>query len=172
MTGMRKLENRNRLRYSGASFGLGLIAMASCSDPTSFKPTTTEISEEETCGASPDWAGLGKTPPQLMFQPLPHPDAECPFYRGGWHNFLLAAEPDPETGEPAIKFLPTIDDVFQPSHPLAAGALAPPGQEKGSSKRSWLGDIKQAGKREILIDQNGHTIYYGIHVNAYGAGRT
>jgi hypothetical protein len=31
--------------------------------------------------------------------------------------------------------------------------------------RAWLGDIKQAGGRQILIDQNGHAIYYGIHVN-------
>jgi hypothetical protein len=28
-----------------------------------------------------------------------------------------------------------------------------------------LGDVKQAGARQILIDQNGHPIYYGIHVN-------
>ena len=32
--------------------------------------------------------------------------------------------------------------------------------------RSWLGDIKQAGGRQILIDQDGHTLYYGIHVNS------
>jgi hypothetical protein len=28
-----------------------------------------------------------------------------------------------------------------------------------------LGDIKQAGQRQIVIDQNGHTLYYGIHAN-------
>jgi hypothetical protein len=36
---------------------------------------------------------------------------------------------------------------------------------RGTAQRAWLGDIKQAGGRQILIDQNGHTIYYGIHVN-------
>jgi hypothetical protein len=146
----------------------GALALASCNDPTADQSTfgaTTEIEGEETCGASAEWAGQGKTPAMQLFMPLPHPDAECPFYRGGWHNFLLAGEPDPVTGEPAIKSFPTIDDVFDPVHPLPAGALAAAGQPKGTATRSWLGDIKQAGERKILIDQNGHTIYYGIHVN-------
>jgi hypothetical protein len=42
--------------------------------------------------------------------------------------------------------------VFQPSKPRSA-------------QRSRLGDIKQAGGRQILIDQRAHAIYYGIHVN-------
>ena len=25
--------------------------------------------------------------------------------------------------------------------------------------------MRQAGRRQILIDQNGHTLYYGIHLN-------
>ena len=29
-----------------------------------------------------------------MFKPLPHPATECPFYRGGWQNFLVATQPD------------------------------------------------------------------------------
>src|SRR5262249_23505397 len=33
------------------------------------------------------------------------------------------------------------------------------------ANRSVLGDIKQAGGRQILIDQNGNPIVYGIHVN-------
>src|SRR5262249_36461790 len=53
---------------------------------------------------------------------------------------------------PALLGYPTIDDVFQSAKP-------PP------AKRSDLGDIRQAGGRQILIDQNGNSIYYGIHVN-------
>jgi hypothetical protein len=103
-----------------------------------------------------------------LFLPAPHPGTECPFYRGAWQNFLLATQPQtsgPCQGEPLIKCLPTIDDIFKKRVPLANGALAPTGAPRGTSLRSWLGDIKQAGGRQMLIDQNGHTLYYGIHVN-------
>jgi hypothetical protein len=103
-----------------------------------------------------------------LFLPAPHPGTECPFYRGAWQNFLLATQPQtsgPCQGEPLIKCLPTIDDIFKKHTPLANGALAPTGGPRGTMMRSWLGDIKQAGGRQILIDQNGHTLYYGIHVN-------
>jgi len=119
--------------------------------------------EEPPCAASPYW--LPFTPPVRMFRPPPHPETECDFYRGAVHNFLIATQPHPDTGEPMIKHLPTIDDIFEHSRPLPAGALAPPGEPRGTSARSWLGDIRQAGQREILIDQNGHTLYYGLHVN-------
>lgn len=162
------MDRKMRMLARTSLFTVCVLALASCNDPTANLTTfgaTTEIEEEETCGASAEWAGMGRTPQMLLFQPVPHPDAECPFYRGAWHNFLLAGEPDPVTGEPAIKFLPTIDDVFEPTVPLPTGALAGAGQPKGTALRSWLGDIKQAGARKILIDQNGHTLYYGIHVN-------
>jgi len=125
-----------------------------CKEPFPFDPKKVEPEEEEICAASNEW--LPDTPELDMFLPLPHPDSECPFYRGGWQNFLVATRPDPATGEPAIKAYPTIDDVFDSKTPHAT---------RGTDKRAWLGDIKQAGGRQILIDQNGHTIYYGIHVN-------
>jgi len=86
-----------------------------------------------------------------LFKPLPHPTTECPFYRGGWHNFLLAMQPD-ASGKPALLSWPTIDTTFT-------------SRFKHPADRSFLGDVKQAGKREILIDQNGNSLYYGIHVN-------
>jgi hypothetical protein len=96
-----------------------------------------------------------------MYEPLPHPSTECPFYSGGLQNFLIATHPDPN-GDPAIASFPTIDDAFQSK---TAHTLAPVGTHRGTPTRSWLGDIKQAGAREILLDQNGHTLYYGIHMN-------
>ena len=88
-----------------------------------------------------------------MFKPLPHPATECPFYRGGWQNFLVATQPDADRQARADDLdYPTIDDVSRPRSPRPA-------------RSSYLGDIKQAGAREILIDQNGNTLYYGIHVN-------
>jgi hypothetical protein len=132
---------------------LALLSLA-CKDPFQFQPAEVEKAQEEICAASAEW--LPKTPPVEQFLPLPHPETECPFYRGAWQNFLLAMAPDPTSGEPAIKGMATIDDVFQSATPHAP---------RGTSGRAWLGDIKQAGGRQILIDQNGHTIYYGIHVN-------
>jgi hypothetical protein len=128
----------------------GLLALASCSDPIKgFDGTPVPPPEEEICASSEEW--LPTTPALELFKPLPHPAGECPFYRGGWQNFLVATQPD-DKGVPAIRFYPTIDDVFKPAKPHGAN-------------RSWLGDIKQAGGRQILIDQNGKTLYYGIHVN-------
>jgi hypothetical protein len=128
---------------------VALIAVAGCSDPTGIDTTPHETTQEEICAASADW--LPHTPPVQQFLPLPHPASECPFYRGGWQNFLVALEPD-ATGRPALLDFPTIDTVFSPKIPHPAN-------------RSFLGDIKQAGGREILIDQNGNSLYYGIHVN-------
>jgi hypothetical protein len=132
---------------------LQAVALASCKDPFHFQPMQVVQEEEEVCPSSDEW--LPHTPPIQEFLPLPHPGSDCPFYRGAWQNFLLATEPD-AGGEPALKAYPTVDDVFRSAVPHAT---------RGTSKRAWLGDIKQAGGRQILIDQNGHTIYYGIHVN-------
>jgi hypothetical protein len=144
-----------RRALAAASAVLALSALAACKDPFKFQPMSIEVPGEEICAASEEW--LPKTPPVEQFLPLPHPETECPFYRGAWQNFLIATEPDAATGDPALKAYPTIDDVFQSTKPHAP---------RGTSGRAWLGDIKQAGGRQILVDQNGHTIYYGIHVNA------
>jgi len=129
---------------------LGLaMAAAACKDPTGFDTSPVPTQSEEICAASDDW--LPNTPPVEQFMPLPHPATECPFYRGGWQNFLAATQPD-DAGRPALVGYPTIASVFMPKVPYPAS-------------RSFLGDIKQAGGREILIDQNGNSLYYGIHVN-------
>jgi hypothetical protein len=137
--------------------GQALTADGQCIDPGNVN---------KDCPASQEW--LPNTPLlalSSLFKPLQHPAPECPFYRFGFQNFLIATQPDPTTGEAAIVTYPTIDDVFTKSKPLPAGALAAPGQHRGTMLRSWLGDIRQAGQRQIVIDQNGHTLYYGIHVN-------
>jgi len=138
-----------------SAWALGLTALAGCNDP--FKPDTTDHSLED-CAASEEWlldsgGNYTQTPAVEMFKPLPHPTTECPFYRGGWQNFLRATQPD-ATGKPALvtSAYPTADDVFTP-------------KVKPTSALSYLGDIKQAGLRETLIDQNGNTLYYSIEVN-------
>ena len=127
--------------------------LGGCSDPAppNAKPTIGDpvVRELEDCAASEEW--LPATPPVPLFKPLPHPTTECPFYRGGWHNFLVAMQPD-ASGKPALLSWPTIDTTFT-------------SRFKHPPNRSYLGDVKQAGKREILIDQHGNSLYYGIHVN-------
>jgi hypothetical protein len=114
------------------------------------------------CLADPSW--LPVTPSPTLGTPAPHPSSDCPFYQLSWQNFLVATQPDVQ-GEAAFRSYSTIDDLFTRSAPLQPDALAPAGAPRGTPLRAWLGNIKQAGGREILIDQNGHTLYYGIHVN-------
>jgi hypothetical protein len=169
-----------RLRRSALVIG----TLVSCSDPTGFDarvqfappksgaagtgtrpviitpptaapdPAEGEEDLDQVCPASSEW--LPHTPTEVeLFNPEPHPSPECPFYRGGYQNFLIATELDAR-GEPAIVSYPTIDDLFQSATPHGV---------RNTSARAWLGDIKQAGQRAIVIDQNGHSLYYGIHVN-------
>jgi hypothetical protein len=137
-------------RLPPVALALAAAALAgACKDPTGFDATPVPSQAVEICAASDDW--LPDTQPVEQFLPLPHPASECPFYRGGWQNFLAATQPD-DSGRPALVGYPTIDTVFSPKIPHPAN-------------RSFLGDIKQAGGRQILIDQNGNSLYYGIHVN-------
>lgn len=127
------------------------LAAAGCSDPFDFDANSpSPPDQEEVCPASLEW--LPSTPPVELYKPPPHPASECAFYRASWQNFMIVTQPDADSGEPALKSMPTIDDVFQRKVPR-------------KQPRAWLGDVKQAGGRQILIDQNSHPIYYGIHVN-------
>jgi hypothetical protein len=156
-----------------AVFGLGALVvlcgvagLASCKDPTpgfTSRPlasqgddgsaASTAQSINEDCPIGDDW--FPNTPPVKMFLPSPHPDTECPFYRAAYQNYLLAMQPD-ANGDPAIVHYPTIDDAFISATPHAV---------RNTSGRAWLGAVRQAGRRQILIDQNGHTLYYGMHLN-------
>jgi len=131
----------------------GAVALSSCKDPLpgfsaatqTQKPTpqATATVVNEDCPMGDDW--FPTTAPVRMFTPLPHPDTECPFYRGAYQNYLVATQPDA-----------TIDDAFVSA--TAHGV-------RNTSSRAWLGAVRQAGRRQILVDQNGHTLYYGIHMN-------
>jgi hypothetical protein len=139
----------------------GVASLASCKDPTpgftarpapSPAPSTT-LSANEDCPIGDDW--FPATAPVRMFVPAPHPDSECPFYRASYQSYLVAMQPD-ANGAPAIVRYPTLDDAFISATPHAV---------RNTSGRAWLGVVRQAGRRQILIDQNGHTLYYGIHMN-------
>jgi hypothetical protein len=126
------------------------LVSAGCKDPFPPKTTTISVDGLEDCAASDTW--LPNTPAVTMFDPAPHPTTECPFYRGVWQNFLIATQPIDAAGTPALFNFPTMDTLFD--HVPAPDPTV---------KRAYLGDIKQAGGRQILVDQNGHTLYYGLH---------
>ncbi len=149
------MKTQRNILIGLSAWAFGLTALVGCNDP--FKPDTTNHSLED-CAASTEWlldsgGTYQPTPGVELFKPLPHPTTECPFYRGGWQNFLIATQPD-STGKPALvtSAYPTTDDVFTP-------------KVKPTSALSYLGDVKQAGLRETLVDQNGNTLYYSIEVN-------
>jgi hypothetical protein len=129
---------------------IGLLGLGACADPQKIDLTPVPPDEVEDCAASAEWLPI--TPAVGQFKPAPHPISECPFYRGVWQNFLLAMQPDPMTGLPALIKFPTIDTMFK--------RVTPPGPN-----RAYLGDIKQAGGRQIVVDRNGNSLYYGIQAN-------
>jgi hypothetical protein len=85
--------------------------------------------------------------------PLPHPAGECQFYQQSWQEFMIATQPD-ANGRPAFLGWNTIENTF------GAGAGTPtPGVPVLTA------GVTQAGGRQVVIDQNGHALYYSIHMN-------
>src|SRR5579859_5874085 len=129
-----------------------LATLSACKDPTSAPPTgaikvgAVLSALHEDCPAGDEWLPPdgGDTPPVRMFAPPPHPDTECPFYRGAYQNFLIATAPL-ENGDPAIVQYPTLDDAFISAKPHGV---------RNTAARSWLGAVRQAGQRDILIDRD------------------
>ncbi len=170
---------------SGSSSGSSAAMAVNGQCPPGLEPTIDAVTGmtglcvdpanvNKDCPASELWIGANSVTPQLtaadLFKPLQHPFPECPFYRFGFQNFLLATQPTAGlqdvngNDEAAIVAYPTLDDVFEKPE-LSASALAPAGTHRGTALRSWLGDIRQAGARQILVDPNGRSLYYGIQVN-------
>jgi hypothetical protein len=139
----------------------GAAALPSCKDPTPFSAaprvaassTSAAIVANEDCPVSAEW--FPTTPPVRMFVPTPHPDTECPFYRGAYQSFLIATQPG-SGGQPALLGYATLDDAFVSATPRAP---------RNTAGRAWLGTVRQAGYRNVLVDQDGHTLYYGLHMN-------
>ena len=85
--------------------------------------------------------------------PLPHPAGECQFYQQSWQEFMIATQPD-ASGKPAFLGWNTIENTF------GAGAGKP-----NPTIPVLTAGVTQAGGRQVVIDQNGHALYYSIHMN-------
>jgi hypothetical protein len=174
----------------GAVGVLGIVAaLTSCKDPFPFdaKPVPAGTARSastanEDCPADPSWlpADGGPPPPLQMFTPPPHPDTECPFYRGAYQSFLIVATPD-ANGDPALVHYATLDDAFTSAKthlvrntgdPSADPYANPSGVTAAArvrtgppTGRAWLGAVRQAGQRNVLVDRDHHSLFYGLHMN-------
>jgi hypothetical protein len=134
---------------------------------------------ENTCPVPSQW--LPTTPLPPTDTPPPHPGPDCPFYRAAWQNFMYSLQPGSDGRPRFLSTYATIADLFGPAAALQFApqhpgilSLAPrtaqfpnekllhaPGNPPGIDA-----GVNQAGPlRGLLIDQNGHPIYYAIHVN-------
>jgi len=134
-----------------------------CTTQTLHFPGDGAVLTVDDCPFDRGW--LAESSPTNLTAPPPHPASECAFYQASLRYFLTATLPG--TGQvPALARYATIDDLFTASPPLAPGVLAAPGEQRGTPSRAWLGNVKQPGSpAAILIDQGGHAVYYGIHLD-------
>ena len=116
--------------------------------------------------------------------PLPKPSTDCAFYVPAWQRFLFAMQPN-EKGLPRFLTYPSFDDIFnkveQPassrrsSRDISLLALLPRKMQRANSpteKHRTLLETTQAAAPGnttggALIDQNGHFVYYQIHVDPF-----
>jgi len=138
--------------------------------------------ESPFCSLPPDPAisWLPKTPvPNESSVPAPRPASDCQFYRPAWQRFLLATQP--VRGTPAFLRYPSFEQIFEPAkaasvqlkqEDLFTLSLSPRNiqrpNEPNEAQQKLLDDTQAGiggGPGGNLIDQHGHLIYYGIHVN-------
>lgn len=129
------------------------------------------------CAGETTW--LPTTPASDFSKPLPHPATDCGFYKPAWQNFLVATQASAGNSAAFLQY-PTIPDVF--GSPVATRfapsrrgllSLAPralqgsndPTTDAPGKPRTINAGVRQAGLNGLLIDQNGQSIFYAIHMN-------
>jgi hypothetical protein len=120
--------------------------------------------------SAPD-SWLPTTPQPGNDKPDPHPAPDCPFYKAAWQRFLVATQPD-TNGVPKFLSYATIEDVFghdvAPQFAKESGgllSLAPRSLESPNQTPAIGAGVRQAVSRGLLLDQNGHPVFYAIHMN-------
>jgi len=123
------------------------------------------------CEAPKNWFPQASTPAPDFHAP----QSDCEFHQWAWQTFLWLTKP---TGPGRIQLLdlPTAEQLLQPGRgpkPLDKKTLEElkkqplvlnPRVAKKSAPNQ-LGEIRQAGLRGVLVDQNGRAVYYGTHFN-------
>ena len=98
------------------------------------------------------------TPAPAPAQPAPHPAPDCPFYQAAWQEFLYDTQAD-GSRVPAFLRFPSLDEIFAPSGTAAHTA----GSEE--APLTFNAGANQVVSNGVLIDRDGHPVFYAIHAN-------
>src|ERR1700674_3276700 len=136
------------------------------------KPASKQKKECEPPKLSDPRSWLPVTPQANNPRPKSHAEGgtDCPFYQAAWQRFLIATQPDGDSGSAFLSY-PSIEDLFdRPPSAIAKQSgqfvsLVPRAMQSPNALPNINQGISQAGLRGLLIDQAGHPIYYAIHVN-------
>jgi len=146
------------------------------------------------CEAPATWFPHTTTPAPDFHNPDANSEGECGFYRWAWQTFLYLTQPV-EGGQPRFLTFKTPAELFvsKSKTPAETLDLAKKGQlsslerfttpirsmeisrghtlrlaprlEKQKGANIGGNSILQADALGALVDQNGHAVYYGMHVN-------
>src|ERR1700753_2984793 len=148
-----------------------IVALES-SNPTTKSNRIVNLNKPDSdCQADPAWFLDTHVPANKE----PQKGNECQFYQWAWETFLYITRPGKPGGDPRFLDFQTPTELFgNDATPLFKQradrvlTLAPRIEE--DSIVAPLSDVLQANSKGILIDQNGHVVYYAQHVNPVFAG--
>lgn len=135
-------------------------------------PLTAPRALAEDCPAPSSWFPVTPKPTNEK----PDPDSDCEFYRWAWQTFLYVTQPEPG-GDGTIRLLTltTPQDLFQLAKAtprfakIADKAKRPKLQLSPRLAKNTLAvslqEFLQADSKGVLVDRNGHVVYYAQHVN-------
>jgi hypothetical protein len=120
------------------------------------------------CLAPSDWFMLPTKP--YDFDRTPEPAVDCDFYHFAWQTFLYLTQPV-GGGDNRARFLSfetpahlfNIPGVFGEPESTRKLTLTP--RVLKPQQANSLDSIEQAISKGVLIDRNGHPLFYGLHVN-------
>ena len=167
------------MKRTNSVFGICLavslcfIGIRSAYDTRSVKAKTSPAECDENHCPAGNW--FPRTPPPSNAKP--DRDCECDFYQWAWQTFLFVTQPD-DDGRPRFLNFETPTGLFGDT--ATPRFLKPKGAQATNKtqmlvlsprleKESLVGDLNsvvQADGRGVLVDQNGHVIYYGQHINS------
>lgn len=126
--------------------------------PTPAPPTAPDGS----CAAPASWFPQSQTP-----EPDPNAPFEnfCDFHKWAWQSFLWLTQTDPSTGRLRFETFPTVGDVIRGSRSATPMPKLAPRVRKNVDPKGAIDEINQAGPGGILVDHDGHVVYYSQYVN-------
>lgn len=145
---------------------VAFVALESSYPTTNSKKIVSTTKPDSDCLANPEWFLDTHVPSNKE----PQKGNECQFYQWAWETFLYITRPSKSGGQPKFLDFQTPTELFgNDATPLFKQrsdrmlTLAPRVEE--DSVVAPLSEVLQANSHGILVDQNGHVVYYAQHVN-------